>query len=250
MDESFLNEDIIGLIFSLLPEMYSSLCLVCKDIKKLLSNCGIDGWDAIIAQGVSIEISSITISWFKNGLLHSIRDIPAFTQKSGWSIVTAWYKNGKHHRENGPAVIISYIDNGRRFDNTIVYYKNGERHREDGPARINMSFKRVEWWQHGELHRDNDLPPEIYKNESGYTIVRYFNNGKYREDLPALISFNKYDIAYNMFKNNKCIHHGRNSDYYCSSRLNDEFFEKERIKSLELDNYIIPVPDWVLVRMG
>ena len=37
-----------------------------------------------------------------------------------------WYLNGKHHRENEPAV---EYNNGTKY-----WYLNGEHHREDGPA--------------------------------------------------------------------------------------------------------------------
>ena len=40
-----------------------------------------------------------------------------------------WYLNGKHHREDGPAVEYA--------DGTKEWYLNGKHHREDGPA--------VEW---------------------------------------------------------------------------------------------------------
>ena len=38
----------------------------------------------------------------------------------------SWYRNGKLHREDGPA--IEYSDGDEHW------YLNGERHREDGPA--------------------------------------------------------------------------------------------------------------------
>jgi hypothetical protein len=37
-----------------------------------------------------------------------------------------WYLNGKHHREDGPAV--------EWPDGSKAWYLNGKRHREDGPA--------------------------------------------------------------------------------------------------------------------
>ena len=39
-----------------------------------------------------------------------------------------WYKDGKYHREDGPAVILT--------SGTEFWYKDGRRHREDGPASI------------------------------------------------------------------------------------------------------------------
>ena len=37
-----------------------------------------------------------------------------------------WYLNGKHHREDGPAV--EYVHGAK------LWFLNGKRHREDGPA--------------------------------------------------------------------------------------------------------------------
>lgn len=44
-----------------------------------------------------------------------------------------YYKNGKFHRETGPAIIY-YEYNGKKYREE--YYKNGKRHRSDGPAII------------------------------------------------------------------------------------------------------------------
>jgi len=37
-----------------------------------------------------------------------------------------WYLNGKHHREDGPAI--------ERVNGSKYWYLNGKHHREDGPA--------------------------------------------------------------------------------------------------------------------
>jgi len=37
-----------------------------------------------------------------------------------------WYRNGKLHREDGPAIEYNY--------GTKYWYRNGKLHREDGPA--------------------------------------------------------------------------------------------------------------------
>ncbi len=77
-------------------------------------------------------------------LLHLTREV----SKDG-SIY--WRKNGKYHRDDGPAAIGA--DGSKRFfknnklhldqgpavihaDGTEQFYKNGELHREDGPAII------------------------------------------------------------------------------------------------------------------
>lgn len=53
-----------------------------------------------------------------------------------------WRRNGKLHRDDGPALIYS---GGEQ-----IYYKNGFVHREDGPAKINFGEDKVnEWWLGG-----------------------------------------------------------------------------------------------------
>ena len=57
-----------------------------------------------------------------------------------------WYRDGKCHREDGPAVIYS---NGDK-----AWYYDGLRHREDGPAVIETGIK--EWYENGEWIRSED----------------------------------------------------------------------------------------------
>jgi hypothetical protein len=55
-----------------------------------------------------------------------------------------WHRDGRLHRENGPAVIFR---NGRQ-----QWWRHGEFHREDGPAIIDPRGHE-EWWVGGRLHR-------------------------------------------------------------------------------------------------
>jgi len=57
-----------------------------------------------------------------------------------------WFKNGEHHRENGPAIEYAY--------GSKVWYVNGELHRTDGPA-IEHANGSKEWWLNGKYHREN-----------------------------------------------------------------------------------------------
>jgi hypothetical protein len=57
-----------------------------------------------------------------------------------------WYLNGKHHREDGPAVI---YPSGRQ-----VWYLNGNIHREDGPAVIHPNGTQL-WYLNGNIHRED-----------------------------------------------------------------------------------------------
>ena len=56
-----------------------------------------------------------------------------------------YYKNGKRHRDDGPAV--------ERADGAKEWYKNGERHRDDGPA-VERANGPKEWWKNGELVKE------------------------------------------------------------------------------------------------
>ena len=64
-----------------------------------------------------------------------------YTVKVGDSGSKFWYVDGRHHREDGPAVEFA--------DGTKCWYRNGLPHREDGPAveRVNGSNS---WWLNGE----------------------------------------------------------------------------------------------------
>ena len=56
-----------------------------------------------------------------------------------------WYKNGKIHRDCGPAVI--------EKNGTKIWYKNGHIHRDRGPAVIFPDGFR-EWYQDGKLYKE------------------------------------------------------------------------------------------------
>lgn len=55
-----------------------------------------------------------------------------------------YHINGKLHREDGPAVILS--------DKHKEWWVNGYRHREDGPA-IEYEDGTKEWWVNGQRKR-------------------------------------------------------------------------------------------------
>ena len=67
-----------------------------------------------------------TVSWYKDGKLHREAG-PAIEWKDG---TKEWWLNGTYHREDGPAV---EWPNG-----TKGWWVKGKKHREDGPA--------IEWW--------------------------------------------------------------------------------------------------------
>ena len=57
-----------------------------------------------------------------------------------------WFKRGKLHREDGPAV--EHANGSKRW------YKNGKCHRDDGPAIESVNGDK-EWYQNGKLHRED-----------------------------------------------------------------------------------------------
>lgn len=54
---------------------------------------------------------------------------------------TEYFKNGKLHKENGPAVVIKDAS-GFQFE----YHEDGKIHRKDGPAIIYASFPNLNKW--------------------------------------------------------------------------------------------------------
>jgi antitoxin component YwqK of YwqJK toxin-antitoxin module len=73
-----------------------------------------------------------------------------------------YVRNGKLHREDGPAV---EYENGDKY-----WYIDGELHREDGPAVINANGS-LYWFSHDKLHREDG--PAV---ESGI-IKKWYKNG-------------------------------------------------------------------------
>ena len=70
-----------------------------------------------------------------------------FTGMIDWQNVNkSWYKEGKLHREDGPA--IEYSD-GRKY-----WYKKGKLHSINGPA-IEFPDGRKEWYKEGKHHRED-----------------------------------------------------------------------------------------------
>ena len=67
-----------------------------------------------------------------------------------------WYKNGRIHRDDGPAV--------ESADGTKFWYKNGKIHREDGPAReYANSYK--EYWLNDKEYSYNEWYAIVNKLE-------------------------------------------------------------------------------------
>ena len=65
-----------------------------------------------------------------------------------------WYKNGKYHREDGPAFEYS--------DGKKIWHKDGMCHREDGPAVIYEDGRHL-YYLNGTLYTKEEYWEEIEK---------------------------------------------------------------------------------------
>jgi hypothetical protein len=125
------------------------------------------------------------IEWYKDGKLHR-EDGPAVEWADGDKV---WYKNGQLHREDGPAVedpngVKEWWLNGRRHrrggpaveweDGSKEWWINGERHREGGPA-VERKTGTKEWWVNGQRHREDGPAIETAKGKKEWWL-----NGRQR----------------------------------------------------------------------
>ena len=100
------------------------------------------------------------------------------------TVVEWWYRNGRRHREDGPA----YVE--RHPDGTIVerWYRNDELHREDGPAYVRRSPDGAvieQWYRNNKLHRE-DGPAYVKRHPDGTVVESWHRNNKlHRDDGPA-----------------------------------------------------------------
>ncbi len=108
-------------------------------------------------------------SWYKQGKLHR-EDGPAFEHKDGSK---KWYINDQLHREDGPAVECL---NGDRY-----WYVSGERHRLDGPA-IEYAIGVKHWYVNGKYHREDGPAIEFLNADKEWRK----NHKRHREDGPAV----------------------------------------------------------------
>ena len=92
-----------------------------------------------------------------------------------------WFRNGKHHREDGPAVELA---DGNRY-----WYLNGKRHREDGPA-VEYATGSKAWYLNGEYHRE-DGP--AYEGADGTKL--WFLNGTEIDQLVYWVTTKERQMA-------------------------------------------------------
>jgi hypothetical protein len=92
-----------------------------------------------------------------------------------------WRRNGKLHREDGPAVV---YESGAQ-----EYWLDDKRHCVEGPAIIWANGSQ-EWWYEGKRHREGG--PAIMLADG--THEWWYEGKRHREDGPALIAI--YGVAY------------------------------------------------------
>jgi hypothetical protein len=112
--------------------------------------------------------------WYKDGKLHR-EDGPAIIGSN----YNEWYMNGLLHRVNGPAIMIVDVRTREYIERS--WYQNGKLHRLDGPAIVTLT--KQEWYQNGQLHRLDGPAIEL----SDGTKMWFVNNQKHRTDGPAEI---------------------------------------------------------------
>jgi hypothetical protein len=94
----------------------------------------------------TVQVYEDRTAWFLNGKLHR-EDGPAIEWMGGNK---EWWVDGKLHREDGPA--IEWMGGNKQW------VLNGKLHREDGPA-IEYANGYKEWWVNDKRHRTDG--PEI-----------------------------------------------------------------------------------------
>jgi outer membrane lipoprotein-sorting protein len=142
------------------------MCVSVKDIKKM--------------QEYKVEIDNDgTEFWLnKDDVLHRENDKPAVIFADGTKL---WIRNGKLHRDNGPA--ITYPDS---MCASVEDIKNMQEY------TVKIDNNGTERWYNKDekLHRDDDEPAAIYYDGTKY----WYKNGKlHRENGPAAIFASGYE---------------------------------------------------------
>lgn len=140
---------------------------------------------AHLLQGGTIKQQGNTFVWRDSvGKVHRA-DGPAIYDITPESRLSKWYKHGKYHRENGPAI---ELYNGAVLVEENWFYE-GELHRADGPAFFHRASYHVEtgWYQHGKVHCLTG-PAKIFHHTTENIVVKeWFVLGqRHRTDGPAL----------------------------------------------------------------
>jgi antitoxin component YwqK of YwqJK toxin-antitoxin module len=91
----------------------------------------------------------------------------------------AWYKDGKHHREDGSARICYHKDGSISYQ---TWYKDGKCHREDGPAFISYnddgSIYYQAWYKDGKHHREDGPARICYHKDGSILYQAWYKDGR------------------------------------------------------------------------
>lgn len=127
--------------------------------------------------------NAIRTAYYQNGRLHrDPKDGPACVvarcDKNENLTVWEYASDGKLHREDGPAVILSIPESGQTT--MELYYRDNVLHRDDGPAITFYDCEGVKtgehWYSNGVLHRDAD-PAMIEYGDGMIIFERHCQNG-------------------------------------------------------------------------
>ena len=130
------------------------------------------------------NIYVISRTYSERDQLHSFSDQPAVVYNNGSRL---YYTNDELDRQNEPAVIYS-DEKGKRHE----YYKNGKRHNKDGPAVIRYDLKGCiiseEYYIENMRHRD-DGPAFISNRDPQGQLRIWYRNDKIGriDDGPTII---------------------------------------------------------------
>jgi hypothetical protein len=122
----------------------------------------------------------------KSGAKLDCSDGPAYIKRTEDRTEEKHYRDGKLHREHGPALIERKTDGSSRE----IYYRNDQFHREDGPAIIEHTvggYIREEYYREGRHDRqDGPAVIEIRRDGSGCAIFYEKGNFIKKEPLAPL----------------------------------------------------------------
>lgn len=112
--------------------------------------------DFMVHFGHTVQIEDNTIAWFKSGKYHRING-PALQKwnLAGQLVYTEWIIENKMHRTDGPA-LQSWDDTGQLA--SAGWYKEGKLHRTDDPAYQEWNdagqLTGETWYTMGKRHRE------------------------------------------------------------------------------------------------
>ena len=141
-------------------ELFTALLRVCT-----IGNRLCEEYPQQIAREKFITTNHIGTKTYLNGKLHSFNGKYANINAL---CVKYWYKYGKLHRRDQPAIEYANGDND--------WYWNDERHRENDQPAVENANGGKEWYWYGKPHRENDLVPALVEYTNG---KKWYLHGKF-----------------------------------------------------------------------